>query len=97
MYFERLGFVVEQTPTVGDGGVDLVLRRGEELVLVQCKRHARPVGEPVLRDLYGALVHFGANSGVVCSSSGFTPAACKWAHEKAIRLVDGDEILKALA
>lgn len=97
MYFERLGFVVEQTPTVGDGGVDLVLRRGEELVLVQCKRHARPVGEAVLRDLYGALVHFGANSGVVCSSSGFTPAACKWAHEKAIRLVDGDEILKALA
>lgn len=97
MYFERLGYTVELTPTVGDGGVDLVLRRDQEYVLVQCKRHARPAGEPVLRDLYGTLVHFGATSGVVCSSSGFTPAARSWARDKALKLVDGNEILTALS
>lgn len=95
-YFSRQGYAVEYTPTVGDGGVDLILKRGQEYLLVQCKRHARPVGEPVLRDLYGTLVHFQATGGVVCSSAGFTPSALTWVSGKAIRLVDGPEILRGL-
>ncbi len=97
LYFTKQGYAVEMTPAVADGGVDLVLCRLDERVLVQCKRHARPVGEPVVRDLYGVVLHHGADSGVVCASAGFTPAARAWVGDKPLVLIEGQEILRGLA
>jgi hypothetical protein len=54
---------VELTPFQGDHGVDLILARAGEKVIVQCKHRPRgSVGEPVLRDLFGALHHFNRTS-----------------------------------
>jgi hypothetical protein len=61
-----------QTSAHGYGVIDLVLKKTGERIVVQCMRHARPVGEPVVRDLYGVVLHQNANAGIVCASPGFS-------------------------
>jgi restriction endonuclease len=95
-YFATLGYTVDFTPLSGDGGIDLVLTRDGELAVAQCKRTRKSVGEPVVRDLYGAMHHTGADEAFLCASSGFSPAAEAWARDKAITLIDGEELISAL-
>ena len=56
---QRMGLETEETARTGDGGVDIVARSDAPITggvfIVQCKRYSSPVGEPVVRDLYGAL------------------------------------------
>lgn len=53
--FRHKGYVVTETGGGGaDGGVDLILRKGGENFLVQCKQwKAYKVGVDVVRELYG--------------------------------------------
>jgi len=87
--FRARGYAVENRRFSGDHGVDLLVRRGRERAVVQCKRYSGTVGEPVLRDLYGAMAHEGANRGYVVTSGRFTEPARRWARGKRIVLVDG--------
>ncbi len=64
--FRQQGYVVSETPEGADGGVDLELRRGGELHLVQCKHwRATKVGVAVVRELYGVMAARGAAGGFV--------------------------------
>lgn len=95
-YFVSLGYTVDFTPASGDGGIDLVLTRDGELAVAQCKRTRKSVGEPVVRDLFGALHHTGAREAFLCASSGFSPAAERWAEGKPLVLVRGPDIVRGL-
>ncbi len=76
-----------------DGGVDLVLGRGSEKVLVQCKQwRAMRVGVAVIRELYGAMAAQGAASGIVVTSGTFTPDAVEFATGRNIQLMSGPEL-----
>lgn len=48
--FQRLGWIVRQTPYTNDGGKDAVLSRGNELVFLECKHFTSgaSVGMPIL-------------------------------------------------
>ena len=65
--FRRRGFTVAETGGGGaDGGVDLVLTKGGEKSLVQCKHwRAQQVGVAVVRELYGVMAARGASGGFV--------------------------------
>jgi restriction endonuclease Mrr len=56
---QRMGLETEETARTGDGGVDIVARSDAPInggvFIVQRKRCSSPVGEPVVRNLYGAL------------------------------------------
>jgi restriction system protein len=56
---QAIGFEAEVTGYSQDGGVDLVATNSSPLAagkcVVQCKARSRPVGEPVLRDLFGTM------------------------------------------
>lgn len=58
--FQAQGYSVEKTPVTGDGGIDGLLRKCNELILLQCKRYGvkNSVGEPIVRDLYGNMAHY---------------------------------------
>ncbi|WP_204017669.1 restriction endonuclease [Sphaerimonospora thailandensis] len=60
----------------GDGGVDIiaVAATGERFV-VQCKRWAKSVGSPEIRDLLGALHAYPGHRGVLVTTAGFTGPA----------------------
>ena len=86
--FRETGYAVEITPGTNDNGIDLLLRKNNQLIAVQCKRWSAPVGEPVVRDFYSALMSSGAQSGYVVTTSTFTSHAYSFAQGKPIQLVD---------
>ena len=92
--FEMDGYSVTETGGGrADGGVDLVLRRGGEKFLVQCKQwKAYKVGVDVVRELYGAMAAKGATGGFVVTSGSFTDAAKDFAHGRNVKLLDGSKL-----
>lgn len=89
--FQRMGYKVSLTPAVGDHGIDvrLVNPRGEKEV-AQCKqwpkRNKGLVGEPEVRDFYGAMMAENAVLGYMIAPHGFTQEAMRWATGKPIVL-----------
>jgi hypothetical protein len=93
--FARQGYHVVNTRDTKDGGIDVLLtdRNGRQAV-VQCKRYRNTVGEEIVRDLYGTMVHSGATHGFLVTTSTISPAARKWADGKPITLIDGATLEK---
>lgn len=96
--FRRRGFRVDETGGAGpDGGVDLVLKKGAETFLVQCKQwRALKVGVDVVRQLYGVMAARGAAGGFVVTSGRFTDEARRFAEGRNLRLVDGEALMKLI-
>ena len=89
--------VTEQGGAGPDGGVDLVLRKGRETFLVQCKQwKAFKVSVDIVRDLYGVMAARGAAGGFVVTSGRFTADAMAFAEGRNVRLIDGPVLLKML-
>ncbi|WP_429951282.1 restriction endonuclease [Comamonas sediminis] len=76
-----------------DGGVDLVLLKGSEKFLVQCKQwKAQGVGVATVRELYGVMAARGATGGFVVTSGRFSNDARDFARGRNISLVDGHQL-----
>jgi restriction system protein len=92
--FRRRGYTVTETGGGGaDGGVDLVLHKGGEKFLVQCKQwKAFKVGVTTIRELYGVMAAGGAVGGFVVTSGVFTQEATAFAEGRNIDLIDGAEL-----
>jgi len=93
--FRRKGFKVEERGGNGpDGGVDLALRLGSDLYLVQCKQwKAMRVGVATVRELYGVMAAEHAVGGFVVASGDFTNDARQFAEGRSIELVGTDLLL----
>lgn len=97
--FRRRGYSVEENSTAGpDGGVDLVLKKGGERFLVQCKQwRGTMVGVDVVRELFGVMAAQGATGAFVVSAGRFSPDAEAFAKGRNIELVGSDELLSLVA
>ncbi|MEZ4663582.1 MAG: restriction endonuclease [Caldilineaceae bacterium] len=91
--FARMGYQVLDTPNVKDGGIDILLEddRGAQSI-VQCKRYSNTVGTPIVRDLYGTMIHSGAVYGYLVTSGRISADAHAWVINKPIGLIDGAEV-----
>lgn len=89
--FRRKGYAVTETGGGGaDGGIDLILKRGGEIFLVQCKQwKAYKVSVNTVRELYGVMAAEGAAGGFVVTSGVFTDEARAFAAGRNIELLDG--------
>ena len=89
--FRLQGYRVTELGGSGpDGGIDLVLSKGSEKFLVQCKQwKAFKVGVTVVRELYGVMAAKGAAGGFVVTSGRFTDEATAFASGRNIKLIDG--------
>lgn len=92
--FRLQGFKVTETGGGGaDGGVDLVLSKGNEKFLVQCKQwKAYSVGVNIVRELYGVMAAQGVAGGFVVTSGKFTKDAENFAEGRNIGLIDGPRL-----
>ena len=92
--FRLRGYDVTETGGGGaDGGVDLVLRRGGEKFLVQCKQwRALKVPVNVVRELYGVMAAQGAAGGYVVTCGSFTDDAKAFAEGRNIWLINGAQL-----
>jgi restriction system protein len=91
--FRREGWEVVETGRQDgpDGNIDLVLKRGSERRIVQCKRwDSRQVGVKQLREFGGTLKREGSNTtgGIFVTLSDFSPQAAAEAKDMGIALVD---------
>lgn len=92
--FQQQGYTAELTGASGDHGIDILLRKGGYVVAVQCKQWDNAIGEPILREFYGAMVNAGVNTGFVVTSSHFTAQAETFAQNKPIKLYDIDVLIQ---
>ena len=93
--FESLGFEVEHVGGTGDEGVDLKVRRGGLVGIVQCKYHTRGVvGSPELQKFLGSIHHTKSHKGFFVTTRTFSLAADKFAAEHPIELIDGPRLVE---
>jgi restriction system protein len=90
-FFRRQGYsVVAQGGAGPDGGVDVLLKKGSDRYLVQCKHwRALRVGVQPVRELYGVMAAQRVAGGFVVTSGGFTEEADRFAAGREIKLIDG--------
>jgi restriction system protein len=91
--FRKMGYAVEVTGGVSDHGVDLLMRKDDQLIAVQCKCWSGSVGEPVVRDFWGSLMNSGAQFGYIVTTSSFTDQALAFAQGKSIGFIDLDALV----
>ena len=90
--YRHLGYRVESTPSSGDQGIDLVLRKGGKTTIVQCKGHQAPVGPAIARELFGAMVAFGADDAILACTGGFTRGVKEFVRGKPIDLISASDL-----
>lgn len=96
--YRRQGYQVEERGgNEPDGGIDLILRKKGEMVLVQCKHwEAEQVGVKIVRELYGVVAAEGATKGIVVTTGYFTRDAEIFAHGKPLLLIRGNELSRLI-
>jgi len=72
---QRNGWNTDLTPGSGDQGVDIVARRGNHILVVQCKLYSSPVGNKAVQEAHTAKAHIGASKAAVVTNAEFTPQA----------------------
>jgi restriction system protein len=93
--FARQGYEVHNNRDSKDGGVDIVvIDPAGRHAIVQCKLYRSVVGEPIVRDLYGALMHHNAHMAYLVTNSNISAAARRWAAGKPIALIDGAQLVE---
>ena len=82
----------------GDGGIDVILIRAGEKVLVQCKHwKAFKVGVAPVRELLGVVVSEKATSGILVTSGRFTKEAERFARANPqLKLVAAAELVQMI-
>lgn len=99
--YRNLGFNVREVGGDGtpDGGVDLEMTdTGGTEYLVQCKQwRTWSVGEPKVREFFGAMTHRGGSCrGIYVTCGNYTEPARQFAFGKPMELVDGDGLVKLI-
>lgn len=84
------GFEVELTPRTGDGGKDIILRKDNEVYLVECKRYheKNKVSRPEIQKFHSAVMDMAAKEGYFVTTSFFTQPASTYSLNKPIKLID---------
>jgi restriction system protein len=86
--------VIENYKSGPDGGIDLVLKKSGNHVLVQCKRwKSQKVDVRVVREMYGLMAAEHASAVIIITSGLFTQEARLFAEKKPIDLVEGHQLV----
>ena len=81
------GWAASVTKASGDQGVDIIARRGELKVVLQCKRYASSVGNKAVQEVIAARQFEDATHAVVVSTAMYTDSARALAHKAQVYLI----------
>jgi restriction system protein len=90
---ERYGWRATLVGGTGDAGIDILLESGGNHAICQCKRYKGTVSSRVVRELYGVLVHTGADHAYLATSGAVSQAGRDWAMGKPITFIEGQELV----
>lgn len=96
--YRRQGYRVEEQGLGGaDGGIDLILRKDERIILVQCKRwQSRQVSVSTVREMWGLLAHHNADAVKIVCAGTFTRDAAAFAEGKPVELITGHALVSLI-
>lgn len=97
-FWKAKGYPARLTGPGADGGVDVVISErtdpSKAFAVIQCKAWgSKQVGVETVRALWGAKDHFSAKLAIFYGLSGFSADAQKFATEKYLKLVSGEDLL----
>lgn len=90
------GFETTRTPKTGDQGVDLVAKRGDLRIAVQCKRYQGAVGNAAVQQVVAGAKHYACTMALVVSDAVFTPGARQLANTNDVFLFHHDQLERSL-
>lgn len=92
--FRRKGYKVALRGKSGDHGVDLeIVGQDGRRAVVQCKRYQNTVGEEIVRELFGTMIHERSMRGFLVTTAEISSSAKAWAQGKPITLIDGPTLV----
>jgi HJR/Mrr/RecB family endonuclease/predicted aspartyl protease len=94
--FAKMGYAVEHTKLSRDQGADLVISKFGEKVVIQAKRQCSKVNNKAIQQAVAAIKHYGADRGMVVTTSEFTRSAVELANSNSIDLVDRSALEKLI-
>jgi restriction system protein len=96
--FEKQGYSVAQCDSAGPDCGEFILTRGNEKVLVQCRRwRSESIDSVPVRELYEAMAAAQASSCALLTTGDYSDDARRFAAGKRIQLVAGRELEKMLS
>ncbi len=92
--FLKIGYEVTHTGSdTSDGGIDLILTKGNQRTIVQCKHwQTRQVPVSVVREQLGLKLNHRAHHCMIVTSGKFTPDGIAFASQNGIILIDGEAL-----
>lgn len=82
------GWSATLTPATGDQGVDILAKKNEISVAIQCKNYRAPVGNGAVQEVHAGKSFYEADVAAVVSPSGYTPSATQLAKKLRVLLLD---------
>jgi len=79
--FRRMGYRAERGKLSNDEGRDIILRKDELLIVVECKHQKAAVGRPVVQKLHSAAMTYKATNGLVVTTGLFANFASEYVAE----------------
>lgn len=97
-YYKKKGYKVTLIGgTGGDNGIDLLLKKKKEKIVVQCKHWKKnSVGVAVIREMFGVMVSENADKVFIITSGKFTKEAYSFSKGKPISLICGNKLNKMM-
>jgi restriction system protein len=87
------GYRVQQTPTSGDYGADLILSANGIKIAVQAKRYNEKVGIKAVQEISSAKNYYGVDECWVITNNYFTTPAINLADANGVKLIDRDQLV----
>lgn len=91
-YLRLRGWESTTTKGSGDQGVDVVARKNDIVLVVQCKKHSKPIGNKAVQEIIAAKAYMQATFAAVVSNQTYTPAARLLAEKTGVFLLHFTEL-----
>lgn len=72
---EKCGWVTTVTKASGDQGADVLARKGDRSIVLQCKLYSSPVGNKAVQEAFSAQRHYAADRSAVVTNADYTKSA----------------------
>jgi restriction system protein len=81
------GWSVSRTKITGDQGIDLIIKRNNRSIGVQCKKYSKPVNNKSVQEVVAGMKFYNLEEGIVVSNNIYTNSAKALAFSNNIKLL----------
>lgn len=85
--YRQLGYVITETASTGDFGIDLIAQSNIDKIGIQCKHYTGNVGVEAVMQAHSGGHYYGCSRYIVFSTGGFTEAASEMAKKLGVELL----------